>query len=249
MITHMQQLRFSSQAPERAPEAAVWVRRPEQAGMIPPNCLSLYLMVPMNEAELGRLMGGLPAGCLVVDYHGNLAAGDFGLRPKAELEARVSAHWRAMEDFLTQRGIDPGQLRRGPAELLDDAIDLLLEYNQEFLQLAVGFQYALNLARPLRTIGKTERERFDLVISLAHQVQALTPGALPAQFLKTYADDSFLLNDHRWRGEGLAAAIARHQLAGRQRLAEALSWQAGLQSGMSSWVMPAQDRQLAAAVS
>ena len=57
-------------------------------------------------------------------------------------------------------------------------------------------------------------------------MQALSPGIFTQHFLESYnEDDTFFLHDnklHRYNGESLAEAFARHIAAGRVRLANAL---------------------------
>ncbi len=225
-ITHMQQMDFVAAPPLEQPEAAAHFIRSNQLRYLPPNCLTVYLAQPLGESTLAELVSALPPSSLIVDYYDQLQSGDFGLRPRAELEASLAQRWRSVENFLAEYDIELAQLASHSPEAyaaMDDALDTLLGTGLDFIHLARSFQHTLDLARPLRTVTKADRDRFDLFVLLAHRVQTLTPGVSPVQFLKTYADDSFFLHDRR-HSLSLAETILRHEQAGRHRLARAL-WQ------------------------
>lgn len=221
-IIHMQQLRMAAQPPDGMAEADVYFVRPQEVRLMPANCLTLYAAAMVPAQLLGKLIELMPATGLVVDYRGQLADGDFGLGPRIDLETKVLMHWRSLESFMNEHQIELTEMSAVYDDAFDDVLDRALGVREEFLHLAIGFQYALNLARPLRTIAKTDRMRYDALLTLAYHVQSLTPGALPAQFLKTYADDSFFLNDVRLGAAGWPEVIARHLQAGRMNLARAL---------------------------
>lgn len=71
--------------------------------------------------------------------------------------------------------------------------------------------------------------QYDVVILLAHRVQALSTSTYSQRFLESYnEDDTFFFYDRvrehmLGSGETLAQAVARHQAYGRVRLAQALS--------------------------
>jgi hypothetical protein len=83
--------------------------------------------------------------------------------------------------------------------------------SHKFLQAAKEFQRAIELARPLR-LSSDVRRQYDMLVLLAHRVQALSPGAFTQQFLEVYnEDDTFFLYDRahetaaRSRRRGAAA--------------------------------------------
>lgn len=237
-ITQMQHLEFVAQPPHERPEAAVYFVKPGQTRQLPANCLTVYLAASVSETAAAALMKELPAYGLVVDYSGGVEAGDFGLRAKADLEADVAATWCAVDSFLTKYQISVVELTPSPtsAEAFDDALDVLLGVGTEFLGIANLFQRTLDLARPLRTIPKLQRDRYDAFMMLAHRVQTLSPGHFSPQFLNTYADDTFFLNDRGRTATDWAALLESHRLAGRSHLVSALmEWSAASQrypSGM-----------------
>ncbi|MDB5178171.1 MAG: hypothetical protein JWN01_114 [Patescibacteria group bacterium] len=226
-ITQMQHMNLAAEAPHDDPEATAFLVRPKQLGMIPANCFSLYLTSELSETAVGALVAELPPSSLLVDYTGQVAPGDFGLKPKTELEDRVAASWQSMEAFLAKHEVDMRRLARATVsptqtEAMDDALDVLLGVDAEFLTLASSFQRTLDTARPLQGISKLQRDQYEALVLLAHRVQALSPGGFSAQFLRTYGDDAFFLHDMELSHESLAEAVARHQAAGRTRVARAL---------------------------
>ncbi|HSX00712.1 MAG TPA: hypothetical protein VLF67_00580, partial [Candidatus Saccharimonas sp.] len=165
----------------------------------------------LPEAKLQSLLATMPSSGLVVDYAAQLANGDFGLYSRAELELRAAASWRAVASLLETAGVDLAVL--GNPQALELAVDDLLDMQDTYLQAVAAFQYALNLARPLRTITQMQRKQYEMALVLAQHVQALGPGRLPADFLKTDLDDSFYLSE-AWAivaagTRGLASLAAR----------------------------------------
>jgi hypothetical protein len=223
-ITQMQQTRFAAEAPHEESGARLHFVRAEQLQLVPADCLSVYVAGQVAPAAWPGLVAELPASCLVVDYFDQTRAVELGLRPRLELEQAVGAYWRKVEGFLRQYGVDTREfvMAAGRTEALDDAVDVLLEVESEFLGLARRFQHALDLARPLRSTPKAQRDLFEAFMMLAHRVQTLAPGGFSAQFLGTYADDTFFLSDQVWPLEPVAEAIARHRAAGRFNLVRAL---------------------------
>jgi len=223
-ITQMQHLGFATKSPRDEPDAMVYFVRPDQLGTVPANCFTVYLDGALEERGLANLVAGLPGSALVVDYFNQLEAGDFGLRPRAELEARVVESWHSVEAFMDQERINIRRMvgAANPTEALDDALDILLGVEAEFLEAAERFQRTLDLARPLRTIAKAQRDQYEMLLVLAHRIQTLSPSGFSARFLRTYADDTFFLSDNRRLGEALAEIIARHERAGRWNLVRAL---------------------------
>jgi len=184
----------------------------------------VYLTIQVPEKALAQWVAGLPASVLVVDYERQLEADNFGLRPKAELEAVVRTNWKTVETFMATHQVQSRQWERGvnDPDALDDAVDALLGVESEVLPIASAFQHAIDLARPLLAIPKQERDRYEAFLMLAHRVQTLAPGGFSAHFLNTYADDVFFFSDLVSSQESLAEAVARHEQAGRFNVARAL---------------------------
>jgi hypothetical protein len=224
LITRMQHQSFVADLPHERPEADVYfVRAQRQLGPLPSDCLSLYLASPVDSSVLGRLVPALAPQALVVDYCSSLKPGDFGLHRKVELEANVRAAWVKIERYFKLLGIDLLALVNHDIGALDNALDALCDDEAEFLQLAGQFQKTLNLARPLLTISKIQREYYDILARLAYQLDSLShPSIMPEQFLSTSTDESFFMHYRRPAAEPLADVIARHLQAGRWRLARRL---------------------------
>ncbi len=228
-ITQMQHLELAVASPRDAPEAAMYFVRSAELRQVPANCLTLYLTGTAAEAAVHRIVAELPARSLVVDYCGQLEVGDFGLQPKLAIEREVLESWRLIEAFLAAQSIDVRLLAvtAGATEAFDDALDVLMGVEAEFLALAGVFQRVLDLARPLKTIPKLARDEYEILLMLAHRVQTFSSNGFSPHFLSTYADDAFFLSDKLRAAESVAEAIVRHEQAGRWRLVRILMAQTG----------------------
>lgn len=227
-IAHMQHMQFTAHSPLEAPDAEVYFMDPSQLETIPVHCWSVYVVNAMPVGVVSDMLMQLPAEALIVDYTHRLPwLQDYGLRPKDALEAQVDTEWRQVDGFLRGHDIDIVQLadeEMHTVDAMDAALDTLLGYSQKFIAIANEFQRTLELARPLR-ISKSMRAQYDVLMLLAHRVQALSPGAFTQHFLETYnEDDTFFLYDSGKDKSGvdLAALYAHHMQAGHIRLARAL---------------------------
>ena len=229
-ITRMQHMRFTGQLPVENPEADLFFLNPADCSSIPIQTMTLYIMPKITTEEAATILGRLGGESLIVDYGHSGHWANLGLQPKSKLEENVLIEWQRTKDFLEQFSIQPKVLFRGTShnlEAMEDALDTLLNVSTRFLQIANSFQHAMEIARPLKT-PKELRQQYDSVILLAHRVQALSPGAFTQRFLESYnEDDTFFLYDslrHFTNGgtEPLEAVIARHRIAGRNTLADAL---------------------------
>ncbi len=233
-ITHMQHLRFTDKTPLENPEADVYFLQPDQLGVLPVQCYSVYVNAQLDNHTVENLLRQLPADALIVTYKQATIWNDFGCISKQQLDAQVTATWQAVQKFLAERqlAIDTlfdGQLQN--IEAMDNALDTLLAHSHRFIRIADDFCRALELARPMRLSRKVRRQ-YDMLMLLAHRVHALSSNSFTQRFLETYnEDDNFFLYDAGRRHflpalptvENLAAAIAHHQAAGRVHLAHALS--------------------------
>jgi hypothetical protein len=235
-ITHMQHMQFTAKGAFEYPNADVYFMGLDQLYVMPVGCWSVYILhePPVKDAQ--AMLYQLPAESLVIDYVHKLQwVQRLGLLPKEALEAQVDAEWRQVRQFLHTQKIDIAGLVSEDStnvDTMDDALDTLLGVSAKFLQVAGGFQRALELARPLR-ITKELRIYYDALTILAHRVQALSPGAFTQQFLETYNEDDtfFLYDDPRvMRGEDIQLQYMYHLQAGRRHLAEALRQQASQQA-------------------
>jgi hypothetical protein len=230
-ITRMQHMRFTSKTPLQDPEAEVHFLTPATAGTMPIHCYTVYVTVPLSLAQAREVIAQLPPEALIVDYHHHTPWASLGLQAKSELERQVSTEWRQVCQFLETHHINVRLLTPRDSlhdiEAMDDALDTLLSTSHGFMRVANDFQRALEHARPLR-ISRDTREEYDMIILLAHRVQALSPGIFTQRFLESYnEDDTFFLHDHIRRSlyagpERLVEAVARHLAAGRPHLAHHL---------------------------
>jgi hypothetical protein len=230
-IARMQHMHFTMKPPLERPEADIYFLGAEALAAMPGNCYSLYILEPLSAEHVKETVNRIPQDGLVIDYVHKTDWVQLGFLPKSDLEKEVHQQWRAVSDFLDLYDIDLKLLRKGPEsniEAMDDALDTLLNASQGFIEVANGFQRALELARPLK-IAVDMRMQYDVVILLAHRVQALSTNTYSQRFLESYnEDDTFFFYDRVREhmvgsGETLAQAVARHQAHGRARLAHALS--------------------------
>lgn len=231
-ITRMQHMRFTMKTPLENPDAEIYFLQPEQLDELPPGCMNLYVVERLDEEQAQRITDQAAPEALIIDYEHSRDWSALGLKSKHVIEQHVADEWKRMLDFLALYNIHPKELHRtanypGHIDAMDDALDELLAVNRGFLQAADSFQHALEIARPLR-ISKEMREQFDVVVLLAHRVQALSPGTFTQRFLETYnEDDTFYLYERVREyvfgsGESLTSAVVRHRNAGRTHLAEGL---------------------------
>lgn len=232
-ITHMQHMRFSAKPPLDDPDASVYFLCKDRLDALPERCHSIYLATTLDKTVATAVLAQLPADALIVDYAHAAPWKELDVAPKKSLEAQVTASWKAVQTFLSERRINVSTLFDGAlqnVEAMDDALDTLLVHSHTFLQVADVFHHALELARPLR-VSKALRDQYDAVALLAHRVQALSTSGYTQRFLETYnEDDTFFLYDagrkylrrEALSGESLSAAVTRHVKAGRHHLAHAL---------------------------
>lgn len=243
-ITRMQHMRFTMKTPLERPESDIFFLRPDNLEYLPSSCMNAYLVPALSPELATHVADGMAPEGLIIDYDHSLNWNALGLQPKRILEEQVTTEWQKLVTFLGQHEVDPKQLQQSKGtpryiDVLDDALDELLSISRRFLQAADSFQHMLEIARPLR-INKELRDQFDVVILLAHRVQALSPGTFTQRFLETYnEDDTFYLyervRDYVYgSGESLIDAIMRHRNAGRPHLAQGILNAAFLRSNHRS---------------
>ena len=229
-ITRMQNMRFTMKSARDYPEADVFFVTPEDGNHMVHFNQSAYVIPALTDDGANILIQHMREDGLIIDYSHGIDWKRHGLAPKKSLETEVTRQWERMHELLGSYGINPRQLDRGGyqnIDAMDDALDTLLGVSRTFLAIASDFHHALEVARPLRTT-KEMRQQFDVVMLLAHRVQALSTGSFTQRFLEIYnEDDTFYLYDNRWHQtyntlESIELAIARHQAQGRKNLTEAL---------------------------
>ncbi|HYH75681.1 MAG TPA: hypothetical protein VD735_07040, partial [Candidatus Saccharimonadales bacterium] len=230
-ITRMQHMRFTHKEALQDTEAAVYFLTPAMCSLLPAHCYTIYITATLSHTVAANIIEQLPTEALIVDYDQQMTWDSLQLQPKSALERQVTDEWDRVSNFLAANDITIRSLRYADRthniDAMDDALDTLLSMSHRFMHIANDFQRALELARPLR-IPRDLREEYDLLIILAHRVQALSPGAYSQRFLESYnEDDTFFLYDHTKRrfvvsGESLAEAVQRHLHAGRRTLARRL---------------------------
>ncbi len=195
-ITHMQRMQFANKSYSDSPGADVFFWRPEQLHMLPTDCYSLYIADDTKTQALATVIGQLPDLSLVIDYTKSTIAKTCALRPKMQLEQAVMDDWHVIEHFLHNKNINPNYLAEHSyqSELINAALDSLLNVSTQFTRLAQEFQQTLRLAQPLQ-ITNSQRKLYDLVGVLNRQISALTPGIMSQQFIQTLGEDEPLLRD------------------------------------------------------
>lgn len=229
-IARMQHARFTLKKPTDYPEGDIFLMKGPDIPKLPYNCFSIYILTEISTATAKEITRNLPPNALVIDYVHATDWPTYDLEPKHILEKRVTEKWKDVRTFLDRYQIVPEKLRNGNEdnlEAMDDALDLLLDVSQHFLEKATAFQRSLELARPLKTTTP-DRLSYDTVVLLAHRVQALGTDTYTQRFLQSYnEDDSFYFYDFAkehflLETETLEDAVKRHIEAGRNRLAVAL---------------------------
>ncbi len=198
-IMHMQQMKFIAKPPEDQRGAAVYFVPPDQLENPPAACASLYVTDLCNDKQLLDLVAGLSANAMVVAYTNSSAL--HNLKPKRELEDTITQQWQQMQDFFAACHIQVKDLAastnfQSPA--IDDAMDTLLTRSSDFLHHAAALQHALGLAQPLHAFSHKQQRQFEVVIRLAHRVQALSPGSFNSYLLRVFGDSeatSYFLRD------------------------------------------------------
>lgn len=200
-IMHMQNMKFVAKSPSKVTGAQVYFVTPDDIDAMPPNCFTLYLCDPISEDSLLKLVSSMPDCATVVNFDVGMALSPLGLRPKSELEQLVLKDWHNMSLLLGHRRIDPVQLLGNNSlqpQITDNALDMLLNSSREFLHAADALRNTTHLAQPLATIDSEKQRMFDVVMRLAHRVQALSPKAFdtPSQTfgdkIKDYFESYFL---------------------------------------------------------
>jgi hypothetical protein len=232
-ITHMHRMQFATKTPLHAPEAHVFFIQPEDAAklMVPINTYSFYMASPLDINLLQDCIGQLPSDATIVDFADTLSGLRANLRQKSELVTQMRQCWDEVLSFLHSQNIVVESLTSWgakQAEAIDDALDTLLGTSHRFLQLASNLHQLLELAQPIALTSRQQQE-YDMLMLLAYRVQALNPSSFATTFTYNLTDENtFFLHDIGTQliMEQLASdeLIARHQQAGRKRLAQALQF-------------------------
>jgi hypothetical protein len=195
-ITHMQHMGFIAKPFYENPEGDVFFITPAQLEQLPPQCFSLYIVEPPDDASLRDTIAQLPDKALVIDYTHSNAILNAPLAPKRLLDKLVPQAWQKVEQFFEQRDIRIDHLveHMHRAEAIDEVIDVILNTSTQFLRTAEDFLEILYLAQPLQNDNSTQR-LYDLVALLHRRVYALTPGNLSQQFAQSFGDDEPIAHD------------------------------------------------------
>lgn len=227
-ITHMQHLHFAAKPPEDHPGAHVFFITPDELELLPLNCCTVYITVPISQKHADLILKQFPRDSLIVDYTGrpNIWA-DRGLLDKRILEKEIAKQWKNVLNFMKREKIDFDALATNPAYIVkvDDTLDTLLSNGHHFLQVASTFFRAYDLAQPA-DISSKEQQYYDMLSLLARRVDALTPGFFSQHLARIRNEqDPFLLFDgaNAKANRILANSAAQcHKKEGRLRLAQAL---------------------------
>lgn len=220
IISTMQHLQMSDQIPEHHPEAALCFLSSVQVLEAQLPVSSVYVCEP--NLDVAAVMKLCAPGGLIIDYTGELHETP-ALQPRKYLESAAASAWSELEAYLNSQGIHVAELLGAHKNVaVDDAVDVLLAQDTEFLTKAGIFQQALDRARPLLKTSKQTREQYEAIVMLAHRVQTFSRNGFSARFLHTYSSDDFMLHDRTAGAVAWAEQIAYHLKAGRERLAQAM---------------------------
>src|SRR6266702_3921439 len=233
-VTRMHNLAFTAKPPEQRPEADVFFVRGDQMRLTPAQCYSLYLTKPVEAVTLESFISQLPPESLIVDYASATSRLTAHLKAKATLSEQVRTQRLHVTEFLRKLHSNIEDLARQATlqpSLLDDAIDLLLDYSADFLRVASSFQHSLQLAQPYEPARETKL-LYNTLALLAHRVQSLNTGQLDDYLNSVVLDSSFFLRESGGvkdqRRRQLSWLLAYHQQAGHTRICQklnALAWQ------------------------
>lgn len=191
-IMHMQRMLFIAKTPVQVPDAQVYFVTPHQLEAMPTNCFTLYLAEAVPTKTLVKVIDNLPDSALVINFDTGMSLSKLGLQPKSQLEAKVLKDWQRMIQFLQRHQIRVGHLSpQNPSrsQAIDDTLDTLLAYSSEFLHEANSLRHVIHLAQPFTTISAEQQQLFDVVMRLAHRVQALTPHGFDNYLVRTFGEE------------------------------------------------------------
>jgi hypothetical protein len=191
VLMHMQNMQFTARTPLEQPNMAAYFLSPDQLHVAPKGTQTLYIACPLPTQTHDALFKHVRRGALVINYDASLNLAALGLEPKSALEQRLLATWDNLVGFLQSQGIEPANLVAGNTlqfTAMDEALDILLNASDEFLQMAAHFQREINSSQPFTTITSEQQKKFEAVTRLAHRVQALTPGNFNDYLSITFGD-------------------------------------------------------------
>lgn len=201
VLMHMHNMQFTARVPiERLGIAACFIT-PEQLHLMPKGAQTVYIACALPAGAGEQILKYMREDALVINYNNTLDVAPYGLQPKAMLEQKLLSIWDDLVAFLHTKGIDANALVAGNTlqfAAMDEALDILFNASDEFLQKAANFQRAINGSQPFTTITSEQQKRFEAVTRLAHRVQALTPGNFNDYLSITFGDagsDTFFLRD------------------------------------------------------
>jgi len=202
-IMHMQRMQFVAKTPAQLSDAQVYFITPDQLDLLPSDCFTLYLCDNVDAKAVKTAVSTMPNQATVVNFDVGLALSPLGLRPKSELETKVLGEWQRMCQLLKRHNIQAAHLaRQNPSQpqAIDDALDTLLGYAHEFLHQANGLRHSIHLAQPLNNISADQQQLFDVIMRLAHRVQALSPQGFNNYLVRTFGEEkeSYFLRDRAW---------------------------------------------------
>lgn len=197
-ITHMQRITFVAKTPLQIPAAHIFFVTPDQLEFAPNSCYSVYATTKVQSSRLERLIKQMPDSALVIDYVHGVNQEEVNLHPKQKLTDNTLREWDLVKNFLHESGIDISKITSKGVwqhELVDEAMDVLLNESHRFLQVAGNFQHARELAQPHEE-AVDEQKQYEMVSLLAHRVQALSPGAFTLPIEDAFhEEETFFLHD------------------------------------------------------
>ncbi len=195
-ITHMQHMGFVARPYTDAPQADVFFVTPNELGQLPPNCFNFYVLAAPHDQQLQDVLPQLPERSLVVDYSHATAVANAPLLPKFQLEQLAIEEWQEVDRFFQKYHIDARRIADNAhrADLVDEAVDVILNTSSQFLRIADDFLLLLRQAQPLH-VPHSQQQLYDLVGLLHRRIGALTPGTLSQQFTQLFGHDGPMAQD------------------------------------------------------
>lgn len=191
-IVRMQSIQFSLKALYNTAGSIVYFQ-PSDNVEVPTGCMTLYVTTQCHIAS-----PTLPESALIVNYSNTLPT-YVPLLAKTVLEETVEQRWKEIVHVLQRIDVDPYMLSLEDStrqEILDQALDTLIDSPDEFLSKAFAFQQALDLAQPLQDTSDEAQRRFEAVARLAYRVNTLTPQSRLNRFTNALIDtDNYFLRD------------------------------------------------------
>jgi hypothetical protein len=227
-ISRMQRIKFSTELPERNPEANFYVLDAKNVTSLPAKCYTLYAPEGLPEKEL---LNKLAPEALVVAY-GPVKDVPANLYAKLSVEQEAKNSEKDLVDWLKTHKIDITRLDED-MENCNDALDTILSSSRlcsEFIHKTQTLSHTINLAQPFK-LSSSQLQNLKSIERLEQYVKLLSPVHNSKQVATDHSEDSFLLRDlttiKLLTLESLKQFVVEQYRVGRNNLAKALEQETG----------------------